>query len=397
MRIVVIGCGLISHAIVLDLAKSKEVNEIIIGDVDERRRIDLLEKIKSDKVTQKHIDVTDQQATIKEIKNSDVVISALPYRISILASRAAVSAGVSLVDCSYVQEQWDLDKQARKAGTIIMPDCGVAPGLSNILVGHAVSQMNEVDYAEIICGGIPQKPISPLDYRIVFSTEGVVDLLCGKVPIIRNGKITNIDALSGLRIVDFPGIGNLEVFFTDGLSTLLHTMKNKIKNLEEKTARWPGHVEKIQTMKDVGFFDMDSIEVDGAKVIPRNVTIKLFDKYLRLEDTKDLTVLRVQVNGKKNGRIVEYSYFMLDFFDEKHRMTSMARTTGFTAGIISRMIGRGDIKETGVVPAEIAITEDRFDTFFAELSKKGIKVNATYKCEFPILGQEIEVHRWKIH
>jgi lysine 6-dehydrogenase len=379
-RIMVIGCGLIGPAVALDLVQSQEISEVAVGDIDDKKIEQLLKRVKSGKLTGQHVDISDQEATKRQIRDFDVVISALPYITNILASKAAAEAGVHLVDCTYANEQWGLDATAKKTGAMIIPDCGVAPGIANVLVGHAVGLMDEVDDVRIMVGGIPQKPMPPLGYKIVFSTEGVVDMCCGKAPIYRNGDVVEVDVLSGLELVDFPGVGKLEAFYTDGLSTLLRTMKGRIKNMSEKTARWPGHVEKIQAMKGVGYFDTDPIDVDGVKVIPRRMTIRLWDKYLRLgKDERDMTVLRIEVVGRKNGEKVEHTFLMVDHYDEDNELTSMARTTGYTAAIISRMVARGDIKGKGLTPIETAV-EGKFDIFMSELSRKGIKIKEMKKC-----------------
>jgi lysine 6-dehydrogenase len=314
-----------------------------------------------------------QQATKEIMKNFDIIMSALPYTISAQASKVAVEAGVHLVDLSLEEQQWELDTPAKEAGVTLVPDCGVAPGIANILAGYGASLMDEAEDIHIVCGGIPQKPVLPLGYRIVFSTQGLVDMYCEKSRIVRNGKIVEVDTLSGLEKVEFPGVGELEAFYTDGLSTLLRTMNGKVRNMDEKTARWPGHAEKIEAFRNTGFFNTEPIEVDGVKVVPRKVAVSILDNALRLDGEEDVTVLRVDVTGKKDGNSVEYSFVMVDFFDKQRRVTSMARTTGYTAAIVGRMVARGDIQERGVVPPEIALA-GKFERFTSELADRGIRI-----------------------
>jgi len=360
-------------AIALDMIQSDEVSKVVVGDFDEKKAEQLAAKLKSDKVLGQRVDVTDQKATMKLMKNFNVVISALPHGANVLANKAAIGAGVHLVDLAYEEQQWKLDTPAKEAGVTLIPGCGVAPGLTNILAGHGVSLLDEVDTIHIVCGGIPQKPVPPLGYRIVFSTQGLVDMYCEKSRIVRNGKIVEVDTLSGLEKIELPGLGELEAFYTDGLSTLLHTMKGRVKNMDEKTARWPGHAEKIMAFRDTGFFDTQPIEVDGVKIVPRKLAVSILDKTLRLGGEKDVTVLRVDVTGKKNGNNVEHSFVMIDFFDEERGVTSMARTTGYTAAIVGRMVARGDIQKRGVVPPEIAVA-GKFEKFVSELADRGIKI-----------------------
>jgi len=373
MRVLVLGCGRMGSAIALDMVQSDEVSKVVVGDFDEKKADQLAAKLKSDKVLGQRVDVTDQKTTIKLMTNFDVAISAIPHGTNVLASMAAIEAGVHLVDLTFLEQQWELDTPAKEAGVTLIPDCGVAPGLANILAGHGVSLLDEVDEIHIICGGIPQKPVPPLGYRIVFSTYGLVDMYCEKSRIVRNGKVVEVDTLSGLEKIEFPGLGELEAFYTDGLSTLLRTMKGRIKNMDEKTARWPGHAEKIMAFRDTGFFDTQPIEVNGVKIVPRKVAVSILDKALRLGGEKDVTVLRVDVTGKKNGNNVEHSFVMVDFFDEERRVTSMARTTGYTAAIVGRMVARGDIQKRGVVPPEIAVA-GKFEKFVSELADRGIKI-----------------------
>jgi lysine 6-dehydrogenase len=373
VRVLVLGCGRMGSAIAMDMAQSDEVSKVVLGDFDEKKTEQLAARLESDKVSGQHVDVMDQQATKKLMKNVDIVVNALPYEISFLAGKTAVEAGVHLVDLSYEEQHWKLDTPAKEAGVTLVPDCGVAPGLANVLAGYGVSLMDEAEEIHILCGGIPQKPAPPLGYRIVFSTQGLVDMYCEKARIVRNGKIVEVDTLSGLEKIEFPRVGELEAFYTDGLSTLLRTMKGKVKNMDEKTARWPGHAEKIRAFRDTGFFNTEPIQVDDVKIVPRKVAVSILDKAIRLGGEEDVTVLRVDVTGKRDGNNVEHSFVMVDFFDKQRRVTSMARTTGYTAAIVGRMVARGDIQERGVVPPEIAVV-GKFKRFTWELADRGIRV-----------------------
>ena len=378
MRVLVLGCGKMGSAIAMDMAQNDEVSKVIVGDFDEKKTEQLAVKLDSDKVLGQRVDVMDKQATVKLVKNFDVVMSALPYGLNVLASKAAVEGGVHLVNLTLEEQQWELDTPAKEAGVTLVPDCGVAPGLANILAGYGVSLMDEAEEIHIICGGIPHKPVPPLGYRIVFETQGLVDMYCEKSRIMRNGKIIQVDTLSGLEKVQFPGVGELEAFYTDGLSTLLRTMKGKVKNMDEKTARWPGHAEKIRALRNTGFFSAEPIDVDGTKIIPRKVAVSILDKVLALGKEEDVTVLKVDVAGKKDGNSVEYSYFTVDFYDKQLEVTSMARTTGYTAAIVGRMVARGDIQDRGVVPPEIALA-GKLKKFTAELAHKGIRIQEISK------------------
>ena len=376
MKVLVLGCGMMGAAIALDMVKSDEVSKVVVADHDSTKAKNVVAQLKSDKVSSRLTDVRDIQPTKKLMKGFDVAVCALPEGLNVFPSRAAIGAGVHLVDLAYGQELAKLDAAAKRAGVTILVDCGVAPGITNILAAYGASLMDEVDDIEIVCGGLPQKPVPPLRYRIVWSTWGLVNMYCGKARIVRDGKVVEVDAMSDLEIIRFPGFGKLEAFTTDGLSTLLVTMKGKVKNMVEKTARYPGHAEKILAMRDSGLFSTEPVEIGGMKVVPRKVAVAVLDKALRIGDEKDVTVLRVDVVGKKDAKGVRRSFVMVDRFDEEQGVTSMARTTGYTAAIVARMVARGEIDERGVVPPETAVVKV-FKRFRSELEDRGIVVKET--------------------
>lgn len=376
MKVLVLGSGMMGAAIAQDMVESDEVSDVVVADFDGKKAKRVAAQLKSDKVSSRRMDVKDVQATKELMKRFDVAVCALPEGLNIFASKAAVGARVHMVDLAYGDRQLEFDGPAKKAGITILLDCGVAPGITNILAAYGASLMDEVDDIRIVCGGIPQKPVPPLGYRIVWSTHGLINMYCGKVRIVRNGKIVEVDAISDLERIEFPGIGELEAFNTDGLSTLLLTMKGKVKNMVEKTARYPGHAEKILAMRSAGFFSTEPVDVDGVKVVPREVAISVLDKALRLGDERDVTVLRVDVVGRKDGKDLERSFVMVDHFDEERGVTSMARTTAYTAAIVARMVGRGDIKERGVVPPETAVVK-AYKKFVSELEDRGIRIRET--------------------
>ena len=376
MKVLVLGCGMMGAATALDMVKSDEVSKVVVADYDNTKSKNVVAQLKSDKASSRWTDVRDIQATKKLMKGFDVAVCALPEGLNVFASRAAIGAGLHLVDLAYGQELAKLDAAAKRAGVTILVDCGVAPGMTNILAAYGASMMDEVDDIRIVCGGLPQKPVPPLGYRIVWSTSGLVNMYCGKARIVRDGKIVEVDAMSDLETIQFPGFGKLEAFTTDGLSTLLATMKGRVRNMVEKTARYPGHAEKILAMRDSGLFSTEPVEVDGLKVVPRKVAVAVLDKALRIGDERDVTVLRVDVVGKKDGKGVKRSFVMVDRFDEDQGVTSMARTTGYTAAIVARMVARGEIEERGVIPPETAVVKV-FERFRSELEDRGIRIRET--------------------
>jgi lysine 6-dehydrogenase len=372
----VLGCGMMGTTIAMDLARDKDISEVVCADYDKKQAERLVAQVKNDKVSGRRIDVKDVEATKKLMKGFDTVVCALPEGLNIYASKAAIGAKVHVVDLAYGNRQLEFDGPAQKAGITILLDCGVAPGMTNILAAYGASLIDEVDDIRIVCGGLPQKPLPPLGYRITWSTWGLINMYCGKARIVRDGKIVEVDAMSDLERIEFPGIGELEAFTTDGLSTLLLTMKGKVRNMVEKTARYPGHAEKIMAMRDLGLFDTNPVNVGGVKVVPRNMAVSVLDKTLRQGDERDVTVLRVDVAGKKDGKDVGRSFVMVDRFDEERGVTSMARTTGYTAAIVARMVARGEIAERGVVPPETAVVKV-FKKFVSNLENRGIRIQET--------------------
>lgn len=376
MKVLVLGCGMMGLAIAKDMAESSDVSDVIVADHDNKKADQVVALLKNDKISGNRIDVKDGRATTRLMKTVDVAVCALPEELGAFASRAAIGAGAHLVDLMCDERQFEFDESAREAGITILVDCGVAPGITNILACRGANMMDEVDDICIVCGGIPQKPIPPFGYTIVWSTEELVNMYCEKARVVRDSNIIEVDAMSGLEQIEFPEIGVLETFYTDGLSTLLKTLKGRVKNMSEKTARWPGHAEKILAMRDAGFFEKEPVEIRGMSVVPREVAVSVLDKTLRGGDEKDLTVLRVDISGKKGGNDVEHSFSMIDYFDERQGISSMARTTGYTGAIVARMIARGEIEEKGVVPPEKGIVKV-YDRFTSQLEERGIRIRGT--------------------
>jgi lysine 6-dehydrogenase len=280
-----------------------------------------------------------------------------------------------LVDVSYMSENpLALTDNAIKASVIIVPDCGLAPGISNILVGHAAAELDKVQAVHIMVGGLPEKPVPPLDYVITWSPENLIDEYMRKARIVKEGKIIEVEALSGLEEIEFPEFGKLEAFYTDGLRTLPQTITDAY-DMWEKTLRYLGHAEKIKLLKTLGFFEEEQIDVEGVSVSPRKLTVKLFEQKLRKPEIKDIVALKVEVSGVKNGMQTRYVYHLLDHYDEKRGITAMARTTAYSASIIAQLMLKKALKEKGVVPTEkIGKNNALFQLFLDELEKRGIRI-----------------------
>ena len=300
LKVIALGCGLIGSVLAKDFADSLKDAKLVVSDKNEERAKKTASNIRNADWTS--IDSTDYTKLVEIIRGFDLVLGALPGDYGFLAMRAAIEAGVDMVDVSFTPENpLELDIAAKKAKITIIPDCGVAPGLTNMLVGYAASKLEDVSEAMIMCGGIPEYPVPPLGYTITWSAEGLIDEYIRDVHIIEGGRIAVVPALSGLEEIEFPGVGRLEVFYTDGLRTLLHTF-SKVENMWEKTMRYPGHVEGVKLLRALGLFDDSPITVDGYKISPRLVTARLLEKSLRKPDIGDILAMKVEVAGRKGRK-----------------------------------------------------------------------------------------------
>ena len=375
MRILVLGYGNIGSVLATDLAKSMPSIEIAIAGRHQDKAEEAATVINRENVTGFQLDAHTYHGLVDAMKKFDLVIGTLPGDVGYRSVKAAVDAKVDMVDVSYMPENpLTLNEDAIKADVTIVPDCGVAPGLSNVLVGRAVSKLDLVESIHVMVGGLPEEPVPHLRYIITWSVEGLIDEYTRKAKIVENGEVVEVEALTGLEEFEFPGVGKLEGFYTDGLRTLLHTVKG-VKNMWEKTLRYPGHVEKIKLLKTLGFFDEHLIEVENARLPPRKVTIKLLEKKLRRPDIRDILAMKVEVSGIAEGSGKCYVYHLLDRYDQKHQVTAMARTTAYPASILAQLIAQKAIEEKGVIPLEkLGVKEKIVNKILAELEKRQVRI-----------------------
>lgn len=375
MRILILGCGNIGSVAAEDLARSMGSIEVVVADRNKARAKEVAERIGEGNVSWIQLDAADHNELVNALKDSDLAMGFLPGKLGYRLAEACVDVGKDLVDVSYMPNNpLTLDEKAAKAEVTIVPDCGLAPGISNILVGNAIGKLDKVQSIHIMVGGIPEKIVPPLGYIITWSPESLIDEYTRKTRIVEEGKPVEVEALSGLEEVEFPNVGRLEAFYTDGLRTLLHTVKN-VESMWEKTLRYPGHAEKIKMLKALGFLDEKQVDVEGVTLSPRKLTVKLFKEKLWRPEIKDVVVMKVEVSGVKNGKQVRYIYRLLDQYDENRGITAMARTTAYPASITAQFMFRKAIKEKGVVPPEeLGAGEEFFQMFLNELEKRGIRV-----------------------
>src|SRR5271157_4468811 len=348
MRAGVLGSGLMGSVISWDLARSKEVDEVVVADIDQERLSSLKRRAAGRKLSVEVVDLRDQDKAARFMKGFDVMASALPHGVVSLVDVAAVKAGAKLVDIAFEDAQMELDGEAKKRGALLIPGCGLAPGLGGILLAHAVRVLHGADEGHIMVGGIPENPVGPFDYKLVFSIVGLLREYIEEARVFRGGRLVKLMPFSKVERVRFPQpIGTLEAFCTDGLASLVYTMKG-MRVLDEKTLRWPGHVEKMNLLMESGFFSREKVSISGVEVSPLEMSYAVLGKKLSEGDPHDITVMRVI--AKSPGH--EMVYEMVDRYDDGNRVTSMGKTTGYTASIVAQMVGSGEIAGRGVVPPE---------------------------------------------
>jgi lysine 6-dehydrogenase len=375
MRILVVGCGNIGSVAARDLAQSLPSTDIVVADKNEERARSTAEAIGTENVSHIQLDITNRKELQSTLEESTLVLGFLPGSFGYRLVEACIDARKNMVDVSFMEENLlKLNDRAAKAGVTIVPDCGLAPGISNLLVGQATARLDRVATVRIMVGGLPEKPSPPLGYTITWSPESLIDEYTRKAGIIIGGRETEVEALSGLETIEFPKLGKLEAFYTDGLRTLLHTI-NVTDEMWEKTLRYPGHADKIGVLMNLGFFDEAQVNIGNVHVSPRKLTAALLEQRLHKPNTKDVVALKVEVSGTKNGKQITHVYHLLDFYDEKTNTTAMARTTAYPASIVAQLMLKKAIKDKGLVPVEkIGADPTLFKTIIDQLQKHNVGV-----------------------
>lgn len=375
-KIIILGAGLVGSAIVFDLARKEEF-QINAVDIDPTA----LKKISEiPGVHTEQADISKPEIIQSLVKDADLVICAVPGFMGYQTLKEIISSGKNVIDISFFPEDpFGLDELAKEKGVTAVVDCGVAPGLCNIIAGYVENKLDEPSYYHCYVGGLPQIREWPYEYKAVFSPVDVLEEYTRPARLIENGKETIYPALSGVELMDFPEAGTLEAFNTDGLRTLRDTLD--IPTMKEKTLRYPGHANLMRTFRESGFFSQDPVEVDDCTVVPISLTSKLlFDQWKLNDGEKDLTVMQIVLKGKENNKQVVYQYDLLDRFDEKTGITSMARTTGYTCTIVARQLLKGMIPNQGICPPEfLGKIPQLFEDLLLEYQERGINLVETIR------------------
>jgi lysine 6-dehydrogenase len=379
MRMLVLGAGLQGSACAYDLLQNPDVTEVRLADLHIDHLADFLKPYSGKRLVPTPLDVRDADAVRALMHGCDAVMSAIPYYFNADLAKLAVEVGVNFCDLGgntdIVFEQKKLDVRAREQKCTVIPDCGLAPGMDTILAQYGISQLDEVDSVRIFVGGLPQHPEGPLKYQIVYSLEGVLDYYTTLSWVVRDSKRKQVTALSEIEPVTFAApVGELEAFHTaGGLSTMPFRYEGKIKTMEYKTLRYPGHAKIMEAIRDLGLLDLGKIDVKGTKVAPRDVAVAAMKPHLTKQHSPDLVALRVEVSGRKGGVAKKLGWELVDKYDAVHGISAMMRTTGYSLSITGQMQASGDITPFGVHTPDECIPAAKY---IAELAKRGINIRA---------------------
>ena len=368
-NIIVLGAGMVGSTIAIDLSNK---HKITLTDFNQEA-LNKAEQ-KCNKLTIQLLDVTDKNTLQETIKKFDLVVCAVPGFLGFETLKSIIEAEMNVIDISFFSENsLELDALAKEKNITAIVDCGVAPGMDNVILGYYNEKMKLTDF-ECLVGGLPKVKKWPFCYKAPFSPIDVIEEYTRPARYVENGKIITREALTDCEFVEFDNVGTLESFNSDGLRSIMFTMPH-IKNMKEKTLRYPGHVEYVRVLKESGFFNTKEIEVNGTKISPLNFTSKvLFDEWKLGETEEEITVMRITVKGENtDGKIEEITYTLHDEYCSETKTSSMARTTGYTASAAANLFLEGRFKEKGVFPPElVGKHEDCFHYFLNYLKERNI-------------------------
>ncbi|CAN5879203.1 saccharopine dehydrogenase family protein [soil metagenome] len=370
MNIAILGAGMVGTAIATDLSKNFNVTSF---DISEKNLDNLKENI-SIKCQQADLSLYADYKTM--LASFDMVVSAVPGFMGYKTLEAIIRAGKNVVDISFFPENaLDLDALAKQNNVTAIVDCGVAPGMSNLILGYYDTQM-KIESFDCMVGGLPKKRVKPFEYKAPFSPVDVIEEYTRPARYVENGHIVTKPAMSDTELIDFENVGTLESFNTDGLRSILFTMSH-IPDMKEKTLRYPGHIDLMKALLKAGFFGHDEISLSGKKIKPIDFTSALlFDKWKLQPGEEEFTLMKIVIKGTKDGKALQVEYLLYDEYDAATNISSMSRTTGYTCTAAVNMLVNKLFTETGVFPPEM-IGKDKacFDFILNYLLER----NVTYK------------------
>lgn len=378
MRMLVLGAGLQGTACAYDLLAHTD-HTVVIGDLKVEALPAFLRPFLGHRLTPLRLDARDPGALRAAVDGAAATLSALPYYFNLEIATAAVEAGSHFCDLGgnteIVLAQKALHERATARGVSVVPDCGVAPGMVNILAEHGIRQLDRARSVRIMVGGLPQHPEPPLGYQVVYSLEGVLDYYTTLSWVLRDGEPVQVEPLSEVEPVEIPGVGRLEAFHTaGGLSTMAQRYRGVLERMEYKTLRYPGHADAVRAMRDLGLFGLEPVEVDGKSVVPRDLFLAVAGPKLRRDprESPDLVALRVEVSGERDGRETTLRWELVDRSDPGSEITAMMRTTGFSLAITGAFQAAGLVRPGVWTPDEGVPAE----SYIAELERRDVRVKS---------------------
>ncbi|MBS1544500.1 MAG: saccharopine dehydrogenase NADP-binding domain-containing protein [Bacteroidetes bacterium] len=371
-KITVLGAGLVGKAMAIDLAARHDVTSVDL-------RAEALKDLEARSVHTVQADFTDFSSISKLIAVSDLVIGAVPGFLGFNTVKSVIAAGKNMVDISFFPEDaFLLDSAAKAAGVTVITDCGVAPGMGNIILGYHNKRMKINSY-ECLVGGLPVKREWPFEYKAVFSPIDVIEEYVRPARFVKNGAVVIREALSDAELVHFDEVGTLESWNSDGLRSLITTMR-PIPDMLEKTLRYPGCVEYLRVLRESGFFSYEPVDIQGVKVRPIDVTARLvFPKWKLKPGEEEFTVMRIRISGTEEGKERTYEYSLFDKTDDTGTL-SMARTTGYTATAVAERVLSGGYSRKGISPPEfVGENEEDFSFVVNYLKERGVQYRKTFR------------------
>jgi len=374
-RVLVLGCGLVGMPIALDLASNNEY-ELSVADIDKNK----LQSISNKSIQTIIADLSSEQIVVDLLKDFDFAVNATPGFMGFKTLEYCIKSKTDTIDIAFYPENpEDLNQLAIDNNVRVICDIGVAPGMSNLLSGYASSKLDTIDSLKIFVGGLPKVRTLPWEYKAVFSPTDVIEEYTRTARMVENGEIVEKPALTEIEHLEFENVGTLEAFNSDGLRSLLWTIK--AKNMYEKTLRYPGYASKIKLLSDNGFFNSEKIQTKEGLISPLEMTSSiLFDQWKLNENEVDITVMRITVTGDKDGKKMRHSFELYDEYDPTSKIHSMARTTGYTASVALRMIDKQLYTKAGVCfPEYLGKNQQIVDFMLSGLKERNI--NYDYKIE----------------
>ncbi len=378
-KVIVLGGGLVGSVMALDMGDDPDY-AVTVADKNPATLDMISEKSGGRVKTRSDVDFADTGSIESAVRDYDLVIGAVPGCLGYEMMGAVIRAGKSMSDISFMSEDYfEWDKKAKEAGVTLFEDVGVTPGFSNVLIGSAVHQLDEVDDVEIYVTGLPKEPRDPFKYKFVFSPDDCIEEYVRPARFKKDGEVVEMPALSLNEnySFDIPGIDvpEMEGFLTDGLRSLLKTIP--AKNISEKTMRYPGTVARMEFLREFGLYDLDPVDVKGQKVAPRDLFAAIAYPMMKLDEGEnEFTFFKIDVTGTKDGKKMRHTFVMYDERDPETGYTSMARTTGFPCVIMGRLVAEGLVDMPGVnAPEAIGSNPAAVKRFIAEMEKRGVTLH----------------------